>query len=61
MSPGRYNPALHRLSRVLVHENQCLAKCNLLLQQKEATKFAYEVRPGFDDELFSSDRLAVDP
>src|SRR5258708_3041602 len=59
MPPGRYNPTLDRLSRVLVHENKCLIERNLLIYHNHAPAFAYKVRSGSDDELFARDRLAV--
>ncbi len=46
---------------MLVHENECLVECNVFLQQKQATKFAYKLRPGSDDEIVSRDRVAVNP
>jgi hypothetical protein len=61
MTVGRYDSALNRLPRVLVHQHHGLVGCNFFLQGNQATKLADGMGLRSDDEFFARDRLAINP
>ncbi len=60
IAAGRNHFALHRLSRVLVKQNDGLVGSNLRIERNHAAKLADGVRMGANNEFFAVQRLAID-
>src|ERR1700686_2920839 len=59
ITPGRYHPALNRLSRIFVHQNQGLVRRDFRVHRNQTAKLADRVGLRSDDELLSRHRLPV--
>jgi hypothetical protein len=60
ISPGRHHFALHRLSRVLVEQNDGLVRSEFRVQGKQAPELADRLRVRAKDEIFAVQFLPVD-